>query len=50
MFSEMAWSFIVQTLSGVLAVFVGIWLALVFERRRKAEDTVERDALQVAEY
>ncbi len=50
MFSEMAWSFIVQTLSGVLAVFVGIWLALIFERRRKHEDTVERDALQLAEY
>ncbi|WP_036170441.1 hypothetical protein [Noviluteimonas dokdonensis] len=48
--SEMAWSFIVQTLSGVVAVFIGIWLALVVERRRKTEDTAERDALQLAEY
>src|SRR4249919_2174204 len=50
MFNEMAWSFIVQTLSGVVTVFIGIWLALIVERRRKTEDTVERDALQVAEY
>ena len=46
MFAE----FITQTLSGVVAVFVGIWLALIVERRRKTEDTVERDAMQVAEY
>ena len=50
MFNEMAWSFIVQTLSGVVAVFVGIWLALVVERRRKSEDTSEREAEQRAEY
>ena len=46
MFNEMAWSFIVQTLSGVVAVFIGIWLALVVERRRRAEDANEREVLQ----
>ena len=50
MFSEMAWSFVIQTLSGIVAVFVGIWLALIFERRRRAEDTAERDAAQQAEF
>ncbi|BCT92504.1 hypothetical protein LYSHEL_15280 [Lysobacter helvus] len=50
MFNEMAWSFIVQTLSGVVAVFIGIWLALVVERRRRTEDASEREALQQAEY
>ena len=50
MSSEMAWSFLVQTLSGVVAVFVGIWLALIVERRRRADDASERDALQHAEY
>ena len=50
MFNEMTWSFIVQTLSGIVAVFVGIWLALIFERRRKSEDTSEREAMESAEY
>ena len=50
MFGEMTWSFVIQTLSGVVSVFVGIWLALVVERRRKAEDTRERDEAQMAEY
>lgn len=50
MFSEMAWSFIVQTLSGIVAVFVGIWLALIFERRRRAEDTAEREAAQQVDF
>jgi len=49
-FAELAWSFVVQTLSGIVAVFVGIWLALVVERRRKAEDTAERDAELMAEF
>lgn len=48
--AELAWSFVVQTLSGIVAVFVGIWLALVVERRRKAEDTAERDAELMAEF
>ena len=42
--------FIVQMLSGIVAVFVGIWLALIVERRRKAEDSEEREAQQRAEY
>lgn len=50
MLNEMAWSFVVQTVSGILAVFVGIWLALIFERRRKSEDTSEREAMEAAEY
>lgn len=48
--AELAWSFVVQTLSGIVAVFVGIWLALVVERRRKAEDAAERDAELMAEF
>jgi hypothetical protein len=49
-FAELAWSFVVQTLSGIVAVFVGIWLALVVERRRKTEDTAEREAELMAEF
>ena len=36
-------SFLVQTLSGVVAVFVGVWLALVVERRRRTEDAQSRE-------
>ena len=50
MFSEMAWSFAIQTLSGIVAVFVGIWLALIVDRRRKTEDTRDHEARQLAEY
>ena len=50
MFGEMTWSFAISTLSGVVSVFVGIWLALIVERRRKTEDTAEREAAQMAEY
>ena len=50
MLPEWVTSFLVQTLSGVVAVFVGIWLALVVERRRRAEDSVARDAEQMREY
>ena len=50
MFSELAWSFAIQTLSGVVAVFVGIWLALVVERRRRAEDTELRDSELMREF
>lgn len=38
--------FVVQTLAGVVGVFVGVWLALVFERRRHEEDTRSREAKQ----
>lgn len=50
MLPEWVTSFLVQTLSGVVAVFVGIWLALVVERRRRAEDSEERDAEQMREF
>jgi hypothetical protein len=46
----LGWEFVVQTLSGIVSVFVGIWLALIFERRRKTEDTREREAMQQADY
>jgi len=46
----LAWSFAVQTLSGVLAVFVGIWLALIVERRRRAEDAAEQEATVMREF
>ena len=49
-FQDLLLSFGVQTLSGVVAVFVGIWLALVVERRRRAEDLEERDAELMREY
>jgi hypothetical protein len=49
-FDALLLSFGVQTLSGIVAVFVGIWLALVVERRRHAEDLEERDADQMREY
>jgi hypothetical protein len=50
LFAELTWSFAVQTLSGIVAVFVGIWLALVVERRRREEDTAERDAALMTEF
>ena len=50
MFPEWVTSFLVQTLSGVVAVFVGIWLALVVERRRRAEDSAERDAEMMRDF
>jgi probable addiction module antidote protein len=34
--SELIWSFVIQTVSGIIAVFIGIWLALVVERKRPA--------------
>jgi hypothetical protein len=50
MFPEWVTSFLVQTLSGVVAVFVGIWLALVVERRRRAEDSEARDAEMMRDF
>ena len=49
-FAGLAWSFAIQTLSGVVSVFVGIWLALVFERRRRAEDAAEREAVTMRDF
>ena len=50
MLPEWVTSFLVQTLSGVVAVFVGIWLALVVERRRRTEDSAERDAEMMRDF
>lgn len=50
MLPEWVTSFLVQALSGVVAVFVGIWLALVVERRRREEDSEARDAEQMREF
>lgn len=50
MLPEWVSSFFVQTLSGVVAVFVGIWLALIVERRRREEDSQARDAEQMREF
>jgi hypothetical protein len=50
MFNEMAWSFLIQTVSGVVAVFIGIWLALIVERRKRAEDAADREAVQMVEF
>ncbi len=49
-YTEWVSSFIVQTLSGVVAVFVGVWLALVVERKRRAEDTATTDAEAMREF
>lgn len=49
-YAELLSSFAVQTLSGVVAVFVGVWLALIVERRRRAEDTRINDAESMREF
>lgn len=49
-FTELMSSFVVQTLSGVVAVFVGVWLALVVERRRRTEDAQSHDDEQMSEF
>lgn len=46
----LASEFAVQLVAGILAVFVGIWLALIVERRRRAEDSVEHDMRQQREF
>ena len=45
--SDTVLDFLVQALSGIVGVFVGVWLALVNEKRSRARDQDERDA-QVA--
>ncbi len=35
--------FAVQSLAGIIGVFVGVWLALVTERRREARNEADRD-------
>jgi len=49
-YAEWVSSFVIQTLSGVVAVFVGVWLALVVERRRRAEDSESSDAEAMREF
>ena len=49
-YADLLSSFAVQTLSGVVAVFVGVWLALVVERRRRAEDAETSDAASMGEF
>jgi hypothetical protein len=49
-FTELMSSFLVQTLSGVIEVFIGVWLALVLDRRRRAEDAQSQDDEQMREF
>lgn len=49
-YTEWISSFVVQTLSGVVAVFVGVWLALVVERKRRAEDTELHETESMREF
>jgi hypothetical protein len=49
-FTELMSSFLVQTLSGVIEVFIGVWLALVLDRRRRAEDAQLQDDDQLREF
>jgi len=35
--------FLVQTLAGVIGVFVGVWLALITDRRRQAHENSQRE-------
>jgi len=48
--SELIWSFVIQTVSGIIAVFIGIWLALVVERKRRQEDAAESEARVMGEF
>lgn len=42
--------FLVQMLAGVVGVFVGVWLALVTDRRRQAHKRAQRDAERVQQF
>ena len=46
----LVWEFVVQMLSGIVAVFVGIWLALIVERRRREQDVAEKALEQKSEF
>jgi len=48
--TDMVWDFVIQTLSGIVGVFVGVWLALVFERRKRQEDAAEEEARVMGEF
>lgn len=42
--------FWVQTLAGIVGVFLGVWLALVSDRRRQARQTAERESERAQEF
>jgi len=35
--------FLVQTLAGIVGVFVGVWLALLADKRNRRQDQARRD-------
>lgn len=49
-FTDLMSSFLMQTLSGVIEVFLGVWLALVLDRRRRAEDAQLHDDEDLREF
>jgi hypothetical protein len=42
--------FLVETLAGIVGVFVGVWLALVTDRRRQAREEAKRDQERQQQY
>jgi hypothetical protein len=42
--------FVVQTLAGIVGVFVGVWLALVSDRRRQAREEAQREQERHQQY
>jgi len=42
--------FLVETLAGMVGVFVGVWLALVTERRRQAREETQRELERQQQY
>jgi hypothetical protein len=42
--------FLVQTLAGIVGVFVGVWLALILDRRRQAREETERESERQQHY
>ena len=42
--------FAVQTLSGIIGVFVGVWLALIMDRRRQAREEALRETERQQQY
>jgi len=46
----MMMDFLVQTLAGIVGVFVGVWLALVTDRRRQAREESQREQERQQQY
>lgn len=42
--------FVVQTLAGIVGVFVGVWLALITERRRQAQEEMKLEAERAQQF